>query len=70
MTGSNSVMDFKEKHSTPNPREKASLLSRLLFLWIVPLFRKGLKNESLILDDMYDVPEEDISHKLGVRLGK
>ncbi|OXA60234.1 Multidrug resistance-associated protein 4 [Folsomia candida] len=62
-------MDFKEKHSTPNPREKASLLSRLLFLWIVPLFRKGLKNESLILDDMYDVPEEDISHKLGVRLG-
>lgn len=62
-------MDFKAKQTNPNPREKASTLGKLFFWWIIPLFRKGLKKD-LNVNDLYDVPSEDVSHNLGVRLGK
>jgi len=63
------VMDFREKKDNPNPRENASLISKLFFLWIVPLFKAGAKKD-LSTDDMYNVPREDISHKLGNQLGQ
>jgi hypothetical protein len=62
-------MDFRKKKDLPSPREKASFLSKLFFLWIIPLFRKG-SSKDLTIDDMYNVPTEDISHKLGIQLGK
>jgi hypothetical protein len=62
-------MDFGEKKDFPSPKEKASFLSKLFFLWIILLFRKGF-SKGLTIDDMHNVPTEDISHKLGIQLGK
>ncbi|ODM98987.1 Multidrug resistance-associated protein 4 [Orchesella cincta] len=62
-------MDFGGKKDVPNPREGASLLSRLFFLWIFPLLRQGSKND-LGIDDIYNAQKEDESSELGTRLGQ
>ena len=60
-------MDFREKTNVPNPRDKTNPISKLLFWWIIPLFRKGYKRD-LGLNDVYNVLREDVSDKLGNRL--
>lgn len=50
-----------------NPCEKANCLSKLLFLWILPLFKKGLK-KTLVINDMYEPLKSDRSELLGNRL--
>jgi len=62
-------MDIGGKKDVPNPRENASIISKLFFLWIFPLFCKGAKQD-LNIDDMYNAPKEDSSSQLGIRLGK
>jgi ATP-binding cassette subfamily C (CFTR/MRP) protein 4 len=60
-------MDYREKTFVPNPRDNTNPISKLLFWWIVPLFRKGFKKD-LALDDVYNAPKEDVSYKLGDQL--
>lgn len=55
--------------SIPNPVERANLCSRLFYCWLNPIFKKGYKKE-LEVQDLYDVPDEDRSEKLGDRLEK
>jgi len=62
-------MDVGTKKDVPNPRENASQLSKILFLWIYPLFCKGAKQD-LNIDDLYNPLNEDRSSHLGIRLSK
>ncbi len=62
-------MDFRGKQDVPNPRENANPLSKLFFLWILPLFCEGAKKD-LGIDDMYNAPREDSAAVLGTKLGK
>lgn len=50
-----------------NPREKAGLLSILLFAWTVPIFRRGYA-KVLELKDMFRPLNVDRSDQLGNRL--
>lgn len=51
----------------PNPKDKANILSRILFLWTIELFKKGY---SKILDvhDLFQPLKADRSASLGDRL--
>jgi hypothetical protein len=60
-------MDFQEKAKFRNPSEKANLLSRIFWTWIIPFFRKGY-GKDLLMEDMYDVRSDDGSKYLGDRL--
>ncbi len=60
-------MDFKEYSLPPNPRAKANQISRLLFLWVFPLFKKGYKKE-LNEQDLYDVLREDQTEHVGDKM--
>ncbi len=62
-------MGFKENSSPPNPMSRASPISKLLFLWIFPLFKKGYEKE-LQDEDLYQVLEEDETGRLGDQLEK
>lgn len=50
-----------------NPYNTASLLSKVLFFWLNPFIRKGFQKE-LVLDDLYRVPDENLSRDLGHKL--
>ncbi|XP_067116274.1 ATP-binding cassette sub-family C member 4-like isoform X2 [Osmerus mordax] len=50
-----------------NPLTKANLISKLFFCWLNPFFRIG-HNRRLEGDDMYKVPTEDGSERLGEEL--
>lgn len=50
-----------------NPYNQASLLSKTSFFWLNPFIRKGFQKE-LVLEDLYKVPDEDLSKDLGGKL--
>uniref|UniRef100_A0A8D0AY21 Multidrug resistance-associated protein 4 n=1 Tax=Sander lucioperca TaxID=283035 RepID=A0A8D0AY21_SANLU len=54
----------KVKKDKTNPAATASILSKIFFWWLNPLFRIGRKRK-LEEDDMYEVLTEDRSEKLG-----
>ncbi|XP_053982537.1 ATP-binding cassette subfamily C member 4-like isoform X1 [Hylaeus volcanicus] len=62
-------MDSSSVKSNPNPREKANLLSILLWWWTIGLFKTGYK-KILQTDDLYDPLKTDRSTLLGDRLEK
>ena len=57
-------MDYTKKAVRENPFNKASLISKAFFIWVLPLFREG-KKKDLELDDLYDPVEDDLAGKLG-----
>ncbi len=59
-----SRMDFTAKLPRKNPYRNANFISKILFLWIIPLFREG-KQKDLNLDDLYDPLEDDLAGKMG-----
>lgn len=62
-------MESARRKLPPNPRETANILTRLLFTWTVPMFRRGFRKE-LEQSDMYAPLHCDRSEKLGDRLEK
>jgi hypothetical protein len=60
-------MDFDAKKPVQNPYKHANPVSKVFFLWIVPLFFKGARNP-LNLGHLYDPLKEDISTGLGDRV--
>lgn len=60
-------MDTSRRKLPENPREKAGLLSILLFYWTIPLFKKGY-GKILQLDDIFKPLKSDQSELLGNRL--
>ncbi|XP_076168369.1 ATP-binding cassette sub-family C member 4 [Ptiloglossa arizonensis] len=62
-------MDTSNVKSNPNPREKANLLSVLVWWWTIGLFKTGYK-KVLQRNDLYDPLKTDRSNILGDRLEK
>ncbi len=60
-------MDFKEYSLPQNPRAKANPFSKLLFLWMFPLFKKGYKKE-LQEQDLSDILDEDRTDHVGEKM--
>lgn len=60
-------MDFHSKKDVENKRESAGFISKVFFLWIVPLFWKGRKKE-IDIDDLDNVPEANKSEGLSKQL--
>ncbi|KAK2856772.1 hypothetical protein Q5P01_005507 [Channa striata] len=60
-------MEKLSKEAKTNPAATASLLSKIFFWWLNPLFRTGYKRR-LEEDDMYEVLQEDKSERLGEEL--
>lgn len=56
-------MDFNKKPELENPRKGANVISKLFFLWTLPLFWKGMKN-GLTTDDLTECLPKDKSDKL------
>ncbi|XP_043465525.1 ATP-binding cassette sub-family C member 4-like [Leptopilina heterotoma] len=62
-------MDGRKTTTNPNPREKASCISVLLWWWTVRLFKTGY-TKILGTEDLFDPLKEDKSSFLGDRLEK
>lgn len=62
-------MESVRRNLLPNPRDKANIVSVLLFWWTLPIFRKGY-SKVLELTDLYEPCDVDHSQKLGDRLEK
>ncbi|XP_011877734.1 PREDICTED: multidrug resistance-associated protein 4-like [Vollenhovia emeryi] len=62
-------MDSSKVRSNPNPREKANIVSVLLWWWTISLFKTGYK-KALEVDDLFDPLKVDRSKSLGDRLEK
>ncbi|KAL6254635.1 hypothetical protein P5V15_013942 [Pogonomyrmex californicus] len=62
-------MDSTKTRSKPNPREKANVVSVLLWWWTITLFKTGYK-KVLEPEDLYDPLKVDRSKLLGDRLEK
>lgn len=60
-------MDASRRKLLDNPRERAGLLSVLLFYWTIPLFKKGY-GKVLQLEDIFKPLNVDRSDSLGNRL--
>lgn len=60
-------MDSTKKPKNENPGKKASFLSRLFILWIVPLLFRGHRT-GLNADDLCKCIDDDISEELGDKL--
>ncbi|XP_066582134.1 probable multidrug resistance-associated protein lethal(2)03659 isoform X2 [Prorops nasuta] len=60
-------MDSSKKKSKPNPREKASFVSVLLWWWTISLFKTGYR-KILGVEDLFDPLKDDQSSLLGDRL--
>lgn len=56
-------MDFSKKPELENPRKGANVISKLFYLWTLPLFWKGMKN-GLTTDDMTKCLQKDKSEEL------
>uniref|UniRef100_A0A182NL49 Uncharacterized protein n=1 Tax=Anopheles dirus TaxID=7168 RepID=A0A182NL49_9DIPT len=52
---------------SPNPRQRASLLSILTFWWTIDMFRKGY-SQTFEISDLYKPLDEDHANRLGDRL--
>ncbi|XP_011635936.1 probable multidrug resistance-associated protein lethal(2)03659 isoform X3 [Pogonomyrmex barbatus] len=62
-------MDSTKIRSKPNPREKANIISVLLWWWTITLFKTGYR-KILESEDLYDPLKTDRSKLLGDRLEK
>lgn len=62
-------MDYKEYTLPPNPIARANPISKILFLWIFPLFWKGYRKE-LEEEDLYGILKEDETDHLGDKLAR
>lgn len=62
-------MDSTKTKSKPNPREKANIVSILLWWWTISLFKTGYK-KVLETEDLFDPLKVDESSLLGNRLEK
>ncbi|RLU20388.1 hypothetical protein DMN91_006997 [Ooceraea biroi] len=62
-------MDTTKRKSKPNPREKANIISVLLWWWTLSLFKTGYK-KVLEVEDLFDPLKVDRSTLLGDRLEK
>lgn len=62
-------MESNKNKLPTNPRTECGILSRILFLWTIPLFRKGF-NKTLELEDICEALDVDRSEVLGDRLEK
>lgn len=60
-------MESTQYKLPPNPCDNANRLSKLLFVWTVPLFKKGYA-KVLQLEDMFQPMTCDKSETLGNRL--
>lgn len=60
-------MDFTSKKLPPNPLSKANPISKILFLWVFPLFVKGYSKD-LEEEDLYDILKEDQTERVGDEL--
>lgn len=60
-------MESVRRTLPPNPREKANIISVLLFWWTIGIFKKGYK-KVLELQDLCQPLTVDRSEKLGDRL--
>ncbi|RUS69046.1 hypothetical protein EGW08_023189, partial [Elysia chlorotica] len=60
-------MDECLRHDNPNPTLTANIMSRMLYLWLGPLLRKGYKGW-LDESDMYNVCPCDSSKATGDKL--
>lgn len=60
-------MESTRRKLQSNPRENANFLSRWLFAWTLPMFRKGY-TKALEMDDIYQPLISDRSTDLGNRL--
>lgn len=60
-------METIQRKLQPNPRENSNILSKLFYIWLLPLFRKGY-TKPLEMDDMYQPLDSDRSDILGDRL--
>jgi len=60
-------MDTGRKLDNPNPREKANLISVMLFWWTAGLFKKGY-HKDLAQEDLYSPLKTDASEYLGNKL--
>ncbi|KAG4077286.1 hypothetical protein HA402_009915 [Bradysia odoriphaga] len=60
-------MESVRRTLQPNPREKANIISVLLFWWTIGIFKKGYK-KVLELHDLWQPLSVDHSEKLGNRL--
>lgn len=62
-------MESVRRKLEPNPREKANVVSVLLFWWTIEMFRKGYR-KVLDIADLYQPLSIDRSERLGDRLDK
>lgn len=62
-------MESVRRKLLPNPREKANLLSVLMFWWTIGIFRKGFR-KVFELTDLFEPLAVDHSERLGDRLDK
>ncbi|XP_034486075.1 multidrug resistance-associated protein 4-like [Drosophila innubila] len=60
-------MDSSAKPERKNPRQRANILSQLIFAWAVPLLFRGSR-QGLNTDDLTECLKEDHSEQLGDRL--
>ncbi|KAL7728495.1 hypothetical protein ACLKA6_012510 [Drosophila palustris] len=60
-------MDSSAKPDRKNPRQRANILSQLIFAWAVPLLYRGSR-KGLNTDDLTECLKEDHSEQLGDRL--
>lgn len=63
-------MDNSKKPENENPARKANPLSKLFFVWLVPLLWRGHRGSGLTTDDLCKCIDDDVSETLGDRLQK
>lgn len=62
-------MDSTKKYENPSPEIKANVFSKLVFGWVLPLFKYGYSND-LEEKDLYNTTKRDLSQSLGDELEK
>ena len=60
-------MGSTKTKNAENPSDTANPFSKLFFIWILPLLKKGSKRD-LTLDDMYAVRNQDVAEVLANEL--
>ncbi|RZC37765.1 ABC tran and/or MMR HSR1 domain containing protein [Asbolus verrucosus] len=60
-------MDSSKKYDHPSPEETANPISKLFFVWILPFFKYGYRND-LEIKDLYNCAKADLSGSLGDKM--
>lgn len=60
-------MESQQQKFQPNPQENTNFLSKIFFIWTIPLFKKGY-SKILQIEDMCQPLKCDRSALLGDRL--